>query len=383
MSEEHSMGPYMSVCLSRFPCGVDNLHNWGTLLHNSENIFFFLIIISVVIVIPWPCLHGLDAPLPLPSQVRSSRPQEDQDCPRRASPPTGLCHLQGLQPHPQVMATTPSPNWDFLFNPWGFTIRALLHDACFIGAWPPALHVPGALPPGYLVSSSPELWKSIFFPGRALTKMGWTSTSPCRLVAHSRLPHFGALLLGIAPLALPLLFCTLLDPYYLTPHPGLRKDLDYPRGFCHHRARLLLGQPLFCHPNVMLPVSTPNQDYLNPGALPSWSPSPGCLLCWGLVPSNYCLCFYHPSCNISATMPCMMWHEEHRWNVSILQRVHLSNLVFSCSLWQLILIAFYCSFENGVISCDQIYFYIGCLKQAANSHGHIHALSLLSQPHLT
>jgi hypothetical protein len=29
----------------------------------------------------------------------------------------------------------------------------------------------------------------------------------------------------------------------------------------------------------------------------------------------------------SATMTYVMWHQEHLWNVSILQRVHLSNLV--------------------------------------------------------
>jgi hypothetical protein len=31
--------------------------------------------------------------------------------------------------------------------------------------------------------------------------------------------------------------------------------------------------------------------------------------------------------NFCATMTCMMWHEEHLLNVSVLETVHLSNLV--------------------------------------------------------
>jgi hypothetical protein len=31
--------------------------------------------------------------------------------------------------------------------------------------------------------------------------------------------------------------------------------------------------------------------------------------------------------NISAAMIYMLWHEEHLWNVGILQRVDISNLV--------------------------------------------------------
>jgi hypothetical protein len=30
---------------------------------------------------------------------------------------------------------------------------------------------------------------------------------------------------------------------------------------------------------------------------------------------------------ISASMAYVLWHEEHLWNVGVLQRAHLSNLV--------------------------------------------------------
>jgi hypothetical protein len=38
--------------------------------------------------------------------------------------------------------------------------------------------------------------------------------------------------------------------------------------------------------------------------------------------------------HISATMTCMMWHEEHLLNVSVLWRVHLSNLVLCVMIFQ-------------------------------------------------
>jgi hypothetical protein len=37
--------------------------------------------------------------------------------------------------------------------------------------------------------------------------------------------------------------------------------------------------------------------------------------------------FVIPLVTLLLSMP-MMWHEEHLWNVSVLQRVQLSNLVF-------------------------------------------------------
>jgi hypothetical protein len=57
-----------------------------------------VIVISVVTVIPWHCLHQVDTPLPLPSQVRSPRPQKDLDCPQEVLPPTGLGHFQEQSP---------------------------------------------------------------------------------------------------------------------------------------------------------------------------------------------------------------------------------------------------------------------------------------------
>jgi hypothetical protein len=47
-----------------------------------------------VIVIPWPRLRRVDTPLPLPSQVRSSRAQED--VPRGVSPPCSWSLPPGL-----------------------------------------------------------------------------------------------------------------------------------------------------------------------------------------------------------------------------------------------------------------------------------------------
>jgi hypothetical protein len=54
--------------------------------------------LSRLFVIPWPCHRCLGTPGSLPSQVRSSRPQEDLDCPRGVLLPTGLVHFQGVSP---------------------------------------------------------------------------------------------------------------------------------------------------------------------------------------------------------------------------------------------------------------------------------------------
>jgi hypothetical protein len=61
-------------------------------------IILIVIVVPIVIDIPWPCLPLVGHPLPLLSQVGSSRPREDQDCPRGVSPPTGLGHFGGLSP---------------------------------------------------------------------------------------------------------------------------------------------------------------------------------------------------------------------------------------------------------------------------------------------
>jgi hypothetical protein len=37
--------------------------------------------------------------------------------------------------------------------------------------------------------------------------------------------------------------------------------------------------------------------------------------------------FFIPMVTLLMSMP-MMWHEEHLWNVSVLQREHLSNVCF-------------------------------------------------------
>jgi hypothetical protein len=50
--------------------------------------------------------------------LRSSRPQENRDCSRGASPLTTLGHFRGSHPMwtPPDNIPTPSPNWDCLFN---------------------------------------------------------------------------------------------------------------------------------------------------------------------------------------------------------------------------------------------------------------------------
>jgi hypothetical protein len=98
-----------------------------------------------------PAFAGLDTPLPLLFQVRSSRPQDDRHCPRGALPPVGLGHFWRLHPMGTLPGNAPptcSPNQDFLFNSWSITIQVLPQNASFIGAWAPAFPVPGAVTPG-------------------------------------------------------------------------------------------------------------------------------------------------------------------------------------------------------------------------------------------
>jgi hypothetical protein len=79
-----------------------------------------IILIPVVIVILWPSFARLDTRLHLPSQVRLSRPQEDQDCPREVSSPTGLGHFLSLH-HLGIApgsASYASSQMGYLFKPW-------------------------------------------------------------------------------------------------------------------------------------------------------------------------------------------------------------------------------------------------------------------------
>jgi hypothetical protein len=50
------------------------------------------------------------------------------------------------------------------------------------------------------------------------------------------------------------------------------------------------------------------------------------------VPSHMIVSFVIPLVSLLTSMP-MMWSEEHLWNVSVLQRVHLSNLVIYKALF--------------------------------------------------
>jgi hypothetical protein len=90
-----------------------------------------------------------------------------------------------------MLPTLPSPNWNFLLNPWGFTTQALLQDTCFFGTWSPCVSCSWSSSPCvscvwssapwafYPVPSPPRLWKSIFCLHSASTMMGWTSIGPC------------------------------------------------------------------------------------------------------------------------------------------------------------------------------------------------------------
>jgi hypothetical protein len=106
------MGPSVSVCRSRFSSESGSLHDRGSLLRNSGNLLSVLVLLFLFLLpMPFlgPAFPRLDTPLPLPSQVSSSRPQEDRDC-----TPGG---------HPKVNAPSPTRSTTeiFLFNPWGFT----------------------------------------------------------------------------------------------------------------------------------------------------------------------------------------------------------------------------------------------------------------------
>jgi hypothetical protein len=66
---------------------------WEPIVIDNPVVILVIIIpiaiaIFVVTVIPWPCLRWSGHPLPLKSQIRSSRPQ-DRECPRGATPLPG------------------------------------------------------------------------------------------------------------------------------------------------------------------------------------------------------------------------------------------------------------------------------------------------------
>jgi hypothetical protein len=149
-----------------------------------------------------------------PSQVRSYRPQQDRDCPRGATPPTGPDNFRGLHSLGTLPgnAPTPSPNRDFYLIPCGFTIQAWL--------WP------GALSPGHCI---------LFLATRALE----IHLIPSQVFDHGGLdlhwspyafptfglPHFGAFPQGLPLVAFPPLPLTSQDR---SPRP--QEDVDSPRG---------------------------------------------------------------------------------------------------------------------------------------------------------
>jgi hypothetical protein len=128
------------------------LHNNGYIFvisHIAHTVFISVVIIAVTIipvVIHWPCLCWVGYPLPVPSQVRSSRPQENRNCPwgallLRDGP---LLATKPLLGYPEVMPQCLLKTR--IFSLWAFAIWALSQNSCFIWAWTPGIIVPAALP---------------------------------------------------------------------------------------------------------------------------------------------------------------------------------------------------------------------------------------------
>lgn len=155
-------------------------------LYNNGNLLLLLIIFMLVFLILLFLLSllllllllflvlafaGLDAPLPLPSKVRSSRLQE-----KGASPHMGPCHCQGLH-----CLRSPHSNQEFLFNLWGSPLRPFPRMLASLG--PSCLHflfLKFCHMSFCFVPCPPRVWKSILFHCKALTMMSWTSSGSYR-----------------------------------------------------------------------------------------------------------------------------------------------------------------------------------------------------------
>lgn len=134
---------------------VDILNLIVVLLFQLELLLLSLLFLLLLL------FHGLifagsDISLPLPFQVKSPRTQEDWDCPRGASPPTGLGHFRGLHligTHPSN-ASTPSPN-SVLFHLTPRLYHPVPSSRCLLRytAWSAMLPAAGTLPPGHPIMS--------------------------------------------------------------------------------------------------------------------------------------------------------------------------------------------------------------------------------------
>jgi hypothetical protein len=164
---------------------------------------------------------------------------------------------------------------------------------------------------------------------------------------------------------LPWLFWTPLGLcYFRLDHPGLRRIWTSPKGFCHHGVIHFRGLTPFgaitsntyskrglfnpwgftfqALPQGACFVGVWPTSIFIPGALPHGPPLP-CLghqawhpcastnlvvrLCKNdlkcIVKTRFCATMSLD--HISATMTYVIWREAHNWNVSVLQRVHISN----------------------------------------------------------
>jgi hypothetical protein len=200
------------------------------------------VVIFISIIIPVSLLFillflglafaGLDTALPVPSQVRSSRPQEDQDWPQGASPVIGLSHFWGLH----SLGTPMGHAWsqpECITEPLGLYHPDPSPGCLLCWGLAPCTSVSRAVASGPSILCPDQGFENLFPALTGLWLMGWTSTGP-----HKPLPPPGCLTLVLCPqwpwLHLPLLFWIPLGLYHpRLDHPGLRRIWTAPEGFCH------------------------------------------------------------------------------------------------------------------------------------------------------
>jgi hypothetical protein len=151
VSETHIMGPSISVCRV-FPggrpptwSGVIVAQQWVPTV--TILLLFLYLLLLLFLGLAFAGLYTLPIDDAL-VQNRSSRPQENRDCPRGALPPTGLCHFRGISPR-RGTAPTPSPNQDYLI-PGDLLPRPFPRMHASLGPDPQRLLLQRLCPTGHL-----------------------------------------------------------------------------------------------------------------------------------------------------------------------------------------------------------------------------------------
>jgi hypothetical protein len=135
----------------------------GSLFRNSENLLLSLILLLFLSLFLLLFLFlGLALTEDSAISGRTSKPREDEYCPRGASPPTMLGNFRGLQPQEATSGSTPtpSPNRDISLIPRDFVTQALPQD----GSGPLLFPFLQLCPSGYHLPSPPGLWKPVSCP---------------------------------------------------------------------------------------------------------------------------------------------------------------------------------------------------------------------------